>query len=86
MIGAGLLDALGGMPALPGARCVGHHALFDPAHQGEGPAAEDRHRQALRLCAACPALDACHEWMRSLPARQRPDGVIAGTIGGQELV
>lgn len=76
-----LISTLAGVPVLSGARCRGRHALFDP--QG-GQEADDvaaaRHAQALALCRQCPALDACHDWLHSLPPRRRPLGVVAGTL------
>ena len=78
---ADLLDALAGAPALPGARCRGRAHLFDPGHPGEPvTVTEARHCRAVALCQRCPALDACGNWMGSLPPRKRPPGVIAGTI------
>lgn len=74
-----LLAAIVGAPALPGARCRGRHHMFDPAAFGEDPAiVEARHTQALGLCAQCPALERCGEWLDSLPAKRQPLGVIAG--------
>lgn len=76
-----LLAALTGVPDLPGARCKGHAALFDPARQGEDvPQVEHRHRVAVQTCADCPALTACAAWVDSLRPRDRPPGVIAATI------
>ncbi len=76
-----LLSALAGVPVLPGARCRGRHALFDPRGEGEpADAAEARHRQALGLCQRCPALPECQRWVESLPPRHRPFGVIAGQL------
>jgi WhiB family redox-sensing transcriptional regulator len=77
-----LLCELAGAPALPGARCRGRHHLFDPAAQGEGlPTVEQRHAQALGLCQHCLALNPCRAWVATLPPKQRPQGVVAGTIG-----
>lgn len=76
-----ILEAVGAAPCLPGARCRGRHALFDPAALGEHPDTVDaRHAQALGLCAHCPSLARCDEWLYSLPPRRRPLGVIAGTV------
>ncbi|MBU3749819.1 MAG: hypothetical protein FGM52_05110 [Mycobacterium sp.] len=76
-----LLSALAGVPVLRGARCRGRHALFDP-QRPEEPAdvAAARHRQALALCDACPALPGCRTWAAALPIRKRPYGVIAGQL------
>ncbi|SPM29944.1 hypothetical protein MTAB308_3442, partial [Mycobacterium terramassiliense] len=76
-----LLSVIGGAPALPGARCRGRHHLFDDAGPGEDPeAVEQRHNQALGLCSRCPAADRCRAWFSTLPARQRPLGVVAGRV------
>lgn len=76
-----LLSALGGAPALPGARCRHRSHLFDE-RGGDEPedVAEQRHQQALGLCKVCPALAGCSEWFDALPARKRPTGVVAGIV------
>lgn len=77
----GLLAALRGAPALPGALCVGDHRLFDPAGPTEPVTdAERRHQIAVETCQVCPALTACGAWLASLPPRERPSGVIAGIV------
>jgi WhiB family redox-sensing transcriptional regulator len=63
---------LQGVPALPGARCRNRPHLFD-GH--DGPNGE-RTRQAIELCARCPALAACEEWA----AGQR---CLVGVVAGQ---
>ena len=74
-----VLGALLGLPSLPGARCRGRSELFDePAPREPARHAAERHAQARMLCAGCPALAACATWFDSLPARDRPRGVIAG--------
>lgn len=83
-----LAELAAGIPALRGARCVGSHELFDAAITAErnGRPEEAREardyarRAALELCAQCPALDPCRAWLDSLPAPQRPPGVIAGRV------
>ncbi|CPR11949.1 hypothetical protein BN971_03242 [Mycobacterium bohemicum DSM 44277] len=81
MMAADLFDALGVIPALPGARCRGRHHLFDgPAPGEDEQAVRDRHAQALGLCVGCPAAARCREWFDTLPPRKRPAGVIAGTV------
>lgn len=68
-------------PRLDGAACVGRASLFDEAQPNEdGAAAAQRQLQALALCRGCPVLDACREWVASLPPRQRPPGVVAGRV------
>lgn len=77
-----LLLALAGAPALPGARCRGRHHLFDAQNGSESDeTVAARHRQAIGLCQHCASLDACREWVDGLPARKRPQGVVAGLIG-----
>lgn len=74
-----LAAVLAGAPSLPGSRCRQHPALFDERGADEpAEVAEQRHAQALKLCAACPALASCERWYSSLPARKRPTGVVAG--------
>jgi WhiB family transcriptional regulator, redox-sensing transcriptional regulator len=65
------------VPELTGAACAGRSDLFDlrAVHS------HDRaYREALALCARCPVLRACRAWFESLPAAQRPYGVIAGRV------
>jgi len=76
-----LIEAVGAAPCLPGARCRGRHALFDPPAPGEDPdTVTARHAQARGLCSRCPALARCEDWVGTLPPRQRPHGVVAGTV------
>ncbi|HPY26001.1 MAG TPA: hypothetical protein PLK19_16960 [Mycobacterium sp.] len=84
MTAIGSLFAAIGTPALPGARCRGRHHLFDDAAQGEpADTVEARHRQAIRLCQRCPALEPCQTWLDSLPPSRRPAGVVAGRINSR---
>ena len=62
------------LPDLTGAACAGRSDLFDLA------AGSQHHRKALALCARCPVLTACDAWFASLPAAERPVGVIAGRV------
>lgn len=76
-----LLNALRGAPALPGARCRGKPHLFDPPAPREHPeTTAQRHNQALGLCALCPSLGACQDWVNGLPRGRRPLGITAGLI------
>jgi hypothetical protein len=82
---AGLAAAMSGAPELPGARCMGKAEWFDPAEPYEDP--EDvryRHDYATRICESCPALSPCGEWLRSLKPSNRPVGVVAGKLVGQQ--
>lgn len=82
-----VLDTIGLVPALPGARCRGRHQLFDPPDRNEDPSAvKYRHDQALALCGSCPAFASCRAWLDQLPDAQRPDGVIAGIVNGCNAV
>ncbi|MGP4054288.1 hypothetical protein ACTWP6_05605 [Mycobacterium sp. 4D054] len=79
---------LAGIPALPGARCKGRAAdLYertDSEHRMTGRLTktelDDARRDALRLCAQCPSLAPCRDWLNALPAAQRPRGVVAGQV------
>lgn len=87
MIAQNLFDALGGAPSLPGAKCRGRHRLFDPKAEfdPEPPEhTEQRHRQALALCAECPALARCADWVDSLPRSKRPSGVVGGRVNNSK--
>jgi hypothetical protein len=65
------------VPDLTGAACAGRSDLFDL----QAVHSDDReHRQARALCARCPVLGACRAWFASLPAAERPYGVIAGRV------
>jgi len=77
-----LIAALAGTPALPGARCRGQHALFDPpdGEQVNSTDVQARYAKALELCADCPALELCGDWLKSLPMSKRPGGVVAGQV------
>lgn len=79
-----LLDSLGGLPVLPGARCRHRWELFDQTiHESRGApttAVLEARTEALAICTSCPALTACAAWVESLPPRHRPHGVIAGRI------
>lgn len=76
-----LLGAMLGAPALPGAKCRGRSATFDPARPGEHPdSVGQRHLQALLLCDTCPARPPCEQWLGSLTPARRPPGVVAGRI------
>ena len=77
-----LLGVVTGAPSLPGARCAGRAHLFDPAEPTEpASTAQARHRQAVGLCQRCPSLIRCRDWIDTLPARDRPPGVVAATLG-----
>jgi hypothetical protein len=62
------------LPDLTGAACAGRSDLFDLK------AGSLRHRTALAMCARCTVLAACRAWFASLPAAQRPFGVVAGSV------
>jgi WhiB family redox-sensing transcriptional regulator len=67
------------LPNLEGAACAGRSDLFDlvPSDSAERAHSEAR---ALAICARCTVLGACRAWFASLPAAQRPVGVIAGRV------
>ncbi len=74
------------IPDLDGARCKHKSDLFERTngeHRMTGRTTtelDDVRSAALRLCAACPALDPCRAWLGALPAAQRPRGVVAGQV------
>lgn len=73
-----LAEILRGAPRLEGAACRDQPRLFDPRGDGEdAEVAAARHQQAVGLCRRCPSLDACREWVASLPRSHRPAGIIA---------
>jgi WhiB family transcriptional regulator, redox-sensing transcriptional regulator len=67
------------VPDLKGAACEGRSDLFDLAPFYSGDRAQ-REARALAICARCPVLGACSAWFASLPAAERPYGVIAGRV------
>lgn len=79
---ADLLAALSrGIPALPGANCIGSATLFDIADVDEDRQdVEYRFTAAITLCRSCPALAACSAWLEAVPTDDRPGGVVAGRV------
>jgi WhiB family redox-sensing transcriptional regulator len=77
---AELLDDLARVPHLPGARCRGQSELFDRTVGGAAPRIEvmRARREALRVCRDCPALQACADWVDTIPPFLRPRSVVAG--------
>jgi hypothetical protein len=73
-----LLHIIATTPDLLGAACRNHRDIFDAcSSKAAGPHA---YAKAIRVCAACPALEQCYAWVSSLPPRDRPVGVCAGII------
>lgn len=72
-----LVVQLATVPDLPGARCRGRWELFDAGIEKHADAHYAR-EAAKKLCQVCPALHCCTAWIDSLPAHQRPVGVVAG--------
>ncbi len=75
------------IPALPGAACKARFDLYERTigeHHAAGrltkPELDDARREALRLCAGCPALTRCRAWLDALPMSRRPNGVVAGVV------
>ncbi len=63
---------LADVPRLPGrAACRDHLGTFDAAADGDRTAAD----AAVAICATCPVLAACGEWIAT--ARRPPPGVWA---------
>jgi hypothetical protein len=66
------VSALRGIPALPSPQlCRNRSAMFDATD-------EIAAQPAIRLCGQCVALQACGDWLDSLPPSKRPPGVTAG--------
>lgn len=75
------------IPALPGAACKARVDLYERTiseHHAAGRLTktelDDARREALRLCASCPALTRCRAWLSALPLSRRPAGVVAGVV------
>ena len=68
-----------GFPILPAAACRSRHELYDRVVD-EGGSADTK--AALEICDGCLELDACHDWLESLPKKLRPLGVTAGQLHG----
>jgi Transcription factor WhiB len=67
-----LLAELSASPKLPGAACRGRWKLYDSADADDVASAQ-------RICAGCPALQACRQWVETSP--QRLHGyVVAGVV------
>ncbi len=78
-----LAAAISAAPAFPGARCRGRPHLFDPGEAQEPvDIVVQRQAQALELCARCPSLGRCRDWLDSLPRSKKPRGVVAGLVVG----
>lgn len=76
---AAFLDDLAHTPHLPGAKCRQNPALFDNTipNVASRPVACQARREAVKICQACPALQACAAWLDTIPPPLRPHGVIA---------
>ena len=81
---ADLLNALAATPTFPEALCRGHWWLYDqtiPEASGPTPPeVQQARRTCIETCAACPELERCRKWVRSLPHNKRPEGVVAGLV------
>ncbi len=73
-----LLHELTAGPDLRGAACVAERDVFDMCL--ERGVAGRVYELAIRICAQCPALAPCADWIDSLPLDERPYGVTAGQI------
>jgi hypothetical protein len=78
-----LLHIVADTPDLPGAACVEHRDIFD-ACTGKAAGRPSTYPRAIRVCAHCPVLHRCSEWIASLPPSGRPYGVTAGLIRQQQ--
>jgi len=83
VIGA-LILGLAEIPALPGAACVGREKLYDATvgnAAANPPHVVLRARELAReVCARCPCLEPCSEWVAALPKSHRPQGMVAGLV------
>lgn len=80
---ADLLTELAQLPQLPGASCRGLEWLYDqtvPTGRGLNTDQHEARKQAAAVCARCPALAECRQWVDQLPRAQRPRGVVAGAL------
>ncbi|ORA80746.1 hypothetical protein BST28_08260 [Mycolicibacter kumamotonensis] len=68
-----LAAVLAGVPKLPGAACRSHVTLFDRAADGDRQAAQE----AISVCARCPVIDRCAQWIAEAHPRRPPPGVWA---------
>jgi hypothetical protein len=76
-----LAELAASTPRLDLAACRGQWELFDSTRVRAGRhVLEQARAEALGICAQCPALAACGEWLESLPRRRRPKGVVAGRL------
>src|SRR5215470_7073820 len=73
---AELLDIIAHTPRLDGALCRGRPSLFDIEDARQRTAV----KAAIELCECCPALDACRDWLDSLPPASRPVGVVVAGV------
>lgn len=74
-----LLQVMAGTPRLDGALCRGRHEWFDlPDRRAPRQEARRHINRAKQLCAACPALTPCAQWLNQLAPRHRPPGIVAG--------
>lgn len=81
----GLLAAiLRGTPRLPGASCRDHPDLFAATVvEGRGARPESiaaTREAAKQICAGCPEIASCRDWVSSLPVSRRPAGIVAGHL------
>ncbi|OSC32052.1 hypothetical protein B8W69_02850 [Mycobacterium vulneris] len=78
---------VGGIPDLRAARCKGRADLFEATvavRRIDGGSSRNEVNAArvaaLRLCAACTALEQCRAWLATLRPTRRPRGVVAGQV------
>ena len=61
-----------------GALCIGRWAVWDPPADAED--FDYTTAAAQRECQRCPMLQACGDWLQTLPPYARPFGVTAGVL------
>lgn len=79
-----VVGRIGPLPKLDGALCSDRATLFDPPPETDRDDLEYCRSAAVRLCRQCPALSDCHSWFVSLAALDRPPGVVAGLVNGED--
>lgn len=64
------------VPRLDGALCIGETYLADV----EIRSSRETIDAAIDVCLSCPAMQRCAAWVESLPADQKPAGVVASRL------
>ncbi|MGV0161043.1 hypothetical protein ACRU3B_16585 [Mycobacterium colombiense] len=73
---ASLLGAAAAAPRMPNAACWGETWMADVEIRSSRGTID----AAIDVCLSCPAMQRCATWVESLPADQKPAGVVAGRL------